>query len=299
MAVDLPAALREHLTKHGHAFHARVIDEIRRLHIEHRTVWRPEVYEFPAQVQGRDTRIDCILTAPERDDRFWVLAECKRMDPALKDWCFYRMPFIREGHRERYVAELVETSAKAPFDAKPGDLFIGVPPYLAARAVDLKKFHPDDPYYHLGVEIKGDERGDGTGSGRSAIEGAVGQVLIGANGLVETMRIYNQLAGERGRVLIPVIFTTANLWGSSVDLRQTELASGKIDSMPDLKPLKHLFLQYHQSPGLMHGAPSPTVNHLSEALAQNSIRTIAIVNVEGIARFLDEMDPISLKPEPS
>jgi len=75
-----------------------------------------------------------------------------------------------------------------------------------------------DDFYQIAIEVKSDKTGDPSGNGRGAIEQAAGQVMRGSNGLIESLLKFSKLVDDpKGCDLIPVIFTTANLWVSNVD----------------------------------------------------------------------------------
>ncbi len=88
---------------------------------------------------------------------------------------------------------------------------------------------------------------------------------------------------------MPIIFTTANLYTSNINLFSSELATGKInfDSSDEVTKRDFVYLQYPMSPDLKHDfvkhSESPK---LSAILASEYLRTIAIVSASGIESFL-------------
>ena len=125
-------------------------------------------------------------------------------------------------------------------------------------------------------------------SGR-AIEDACSQVLRGLNGMVELLHKNRHiLANWRTADFLPVIFTTARLWFSDVELTTAELESGNIDlTRSNFSRQPWVCYQYHQSPGIKHSAsPDSIPSDLGLLLRSEYIRTIAIVSPEGIAPFL-------------
>jgi hypothetical protein len=78
------------LNSHGYGFQYSVLKEVARLAYEVRSAsWIPKVPEFPVEVQGHDTRIDFILKHARLP--FYLVAECKRANPSLANWCFAKM----------------------------------------------------------------------------------------------------------------------------------------------------------------------------------------------------------------
>ena len=145
--------------------------------------------------------------------------------------------------------------------------------------------------YHLGFEIRSGEKGESGGKSRGQIEDAATQVSKGLNGIVE--EFYRHGAGFSRKTpsvhFIPVIFTSAQVWTSEIALDKADLRTGEF-SLTDIHAEKRgwVWLQYHTSPGIKHSIDSSdkTPKGLGEILAQDYIRTIAVVSVAGIEEFL-------------
>jgi hypothetical protein len=86
---------------------------------------------------------------------------------------------------------------------------------------------------------------------------------------------------------IPVIFTTAKLWVSDVDLTKADITTGDIEkSLINLEEKKWLFYQYSQSPDLKHSCEiTQEYDSLSSSLYQLFTRTVAVVTADGIDDF--------------
>jgi len=90
--------------------------------------------------------------------------------------------------------------------------------------------------------------------------------------------------------ILPVIFTTANLWVYPDEIGEGTLETGTISAdgkMP--KSADWLFYQYNVSPGIKHPLEIdkyPISKALAAFAARESTRTIAIVNHKGIYQFL-------------
>lgn len=100
--------LRKVLNRHGYGFHYAVLRNAYELHANGKSRWFFEAAEFPVSVGGFDTRIDFILRSQDPSDIYWdcfLIAECKRVDPALSNWCFVRTPYVRRNHSERVILE--------------------------------------------------------------------------------------------------------------------------------------------------------------------------------------------------
>jgi hypothetical protein len=145
--------------------------------------------------------------------------------------------------------------------------------------------------YKLGIEVKSGEKGDSGFTSKNAIEEAASQAFRGVNGLILEFAKRGEKVLSRRKLawFIPVIFTTAKIWTSEIDLGTADLESGKI-GLDDIKAeeKKWIWLEYHVSPGIKHHLfSSGEINkELRDILVMNYTRTIAIVNYDGIEDFL-------------
>jgi hypothetical protein len=89
---------------------------------------------------------------------------------------------------------------------------------------------------------------------------------------------------------LPVIFTTANLWVSDIDLSVADINSGNIEVPPGkLVQKEWLFYHYSQTPDISHTLSGfSEIHELSDALYLDYTRTIPIVNAAGIQAFLSD-----------
>jgi hypothetical protein len=145
--------------------------------------------------------------------------------------------------------------------------------------------------YHVGVEVRTEAQGEG-GTGRGAIEEAATQVCRGMNGFVEFLvRHPNAFGGAEEVVISPVVFTTANLMASNLDLSGAELSTGNLERrLVHLLPKAYVMYQYHLSPGIQHGqANHSMLRALGDVLDTEFIRTVHFVGTAGIQRFLTFM----------
>ena len=78
------------LNRHGYGFQYRVLKEAERLANEGKSRWGYSTFEFPVDVQGAGTRVDFILKNYVK--YIYMIAECKRANPALSNWCFAKAP---------------------------------------------------------------------------------------------------------------------------------------------------------------------------------------------------------------
>ena len=273
------SAFEEKLNRHGYAFQYSVLKEAEKAFDDKRVSrWRFEAAEVPVRAQNRETRIDFILSRHRSNSQLqrYLICECKRVNRARGNWCFVRAPFV---HKKRHfghqglLLECAETfDGEFRASAHPGNMI--------------------DPY-GIGLAVKSEETGDHFGkSDDDAIEQAASQVLLGVSGFVETLRanqaIMKAVEGTVAAILIPVIFTTAELWVSDSNLSDADLTNGKISlASAGFARSPWIWFSYHASPGLRHSVERrtipATVPHLMD---DDYIRHIAIVNSQGIEQFL-------------
>lgn len=259
------------LNSHGYVFQYAVITEINRLFNEdrQRQSYSPAASEFPVGVHGSTTKIDFILR--NIHESIYLVCECKRVNPAMANWCFLRAPFVREGGTGY---SLIAEGARRGYD---GGCIV------AAFTLGKDKDHG----YHLGFEVRGDEKGEGAPS-HTAIEEAATQVMRGVNGLIQYhISQPGGLDTGHSTLFIPVIFTTAALWVSDANVAEAELKTGRLDREKiTLHEAQWLVLHYHQSPLLKHTAPASLPTPLGQALEQQYIRSIILISATGIAEGL-------------
>jgi len=271
---------RRVLNRHGYGFQYRVMDEAKKLYERGQSRWIFEVSEFPVAVRQKDARIDFILR--HADKAVYLIAECKRVNPALANWCFARAPYVR---RNRESGKLFFSHAMIDGNA---NLAVGI------------SEETSDQIYHLPFDIPSGEKGDAQGGSRDAIERAAEQVLLGLNGMIEFMSENKLLVNaQQKRWYVPVIFTTANLFTTDINLAVASLDKGDYEKgSVQLTNRPWVWLQYHQSPSLRHSSPKFDHTHavldphrrpaptLGVILEREYARSIAIVSPSGIDSFL-------------
>jgi hypothetical protein len=279
-------SFEEALDKHGYGFHYAVLKKTIDLHDADpkRYAFFFEASEFPVGAGGNNTKIDFVLhhssllrysdSAPIWS-RMFLLAECKRANPALSNWCFIRAPFTR---RTVYANPLVLEAGTVNSMHRPVMRNIQNP--ISTTEI-----------FHIALPIKSDQKGDSSGEGRDVIEQAATQSMRGLNGFVNFIRHSPEVIGAGNRfILLPIIFTTAELWGSDADLKRADLESGKLDISTggSFRSYEWLFLEYNQSPTLKHTAEyADRPASLRDSLEQDYVRTIAVVSAKGIESFME------------
>ena len=268
---SIESGLRKILNRHGHGFHYAVLERGAALLNEQRSKWIFQAAEFPVAVRGMTTKIDFVLE--HRDEPRFLIAECKRANPAYLNWCFVRSPYTRRDPRDGEL--LVEHVVRE------GDNQV----YAGKSALG----HVRSLYFGLGVELKSGEKGDPGGPGKGGIEDAAGQVCLGVSGFIDFLSRHGRLLQERTKFqLIPVIFTTARIWTSDVDLSAADLSTGQLGP-EELNPTRAdwIWLRYHISPDVRHETrPAGAASSLGNALDFEYTRSIAVVSAEGIDAFL-------------
>ncbi len=266
------------LNRHGYGFQYSVIEEARSLRDKRRSSWRFEASEFPVEVQGSGTKIDFILRRDQDRDGFdrpviYLVGECKRTNAALSKWCFVRAPYINRndwGQTDSFILEHIEID-------KDGALL----------SFPIKSSFQVKPY-HIGFEVRSNEKGEESGESGQNIEKAATQVSRGLNGLINTFASNPSLLGKKEAYFLPVIFTTADLFVADIDISLTDLYTGKMNvAKENLQCVPWLLYQYPISPGLKHSLGGTNkASSLSDLLSTEYIRSIPVVNPKGMLDFL-------------
>jgi hypothetical protein len=274
MPVTDPKLLKQFadaLNRHGHPFQNSIIALADALLSHGASNWKPEVMEFPVAI-GLGTRIDLILLHCRTGVRFIV--ECKRVNTAYSCWLFAKARKVFRDLRDNFIAEQVRYE-EGIFTAN-GLIVQGV---------------PEPQFYQIAHQIRTPNKTKENGPNNDAIEDAATQVCRGMNGLVNFYQNHHEALKAHPtneRVLIPAIFTTADLYTTDIDLSESHSNTGTIN--PDLLTASQtpfLYYQYHLSPGIKHGAPpANTFQELAHTLAAEYVRTIPIVSASGIEAFL-------------
>lgn len=291
MQQGLDKGLARSLNIHGYGFQYAILKVAKECFEKNESPWVFEVSEFPVTINAVPIHIDFILR--NKHEPFLLIAECKRADPAVSNWCFVKTPYISRNIStgERIVREVINVDQ----NILPNDLKVSLD--WAERSSDI---------YRLAFEVKSGEKGDGKPS-RGQINEAVTQALRGTNGLIDFF-VKRYLADElfpviryRGKWLrvafMPVIFTTAKLLVSDIDLSTANVKDGNVDvTSADLEQTDWVFYHYAQSPGIKHSVMnSRRGDDISDILYLDYTRTIPIVSSEGIKAFLS--NPLWCEPE--
>jgi hypothetical protein len=269
---DLAASdVRKFLSSHGHGFQYAVIRRAEELAGRGVSSWMFEAAEFPVGGSENTIHIDFVLRGTR--DSLYLVAECKRADPARANWCFVRAPYTR---RNSYEKEVVFQEVSY----RPANIVQAGP----------RTKHAMMESCHLGFELRTASKGDSSSSGSSAINGATTQVLRAVNGLVDHLfpGAATNVERQGSTLFIPAIFTTAKLWVATGDLSGADLATSRLpDDWGTLKTVEWLWFSHNQSPALRHRlAINTTGFEISKTLHEEYTRTIAIVGPEGIDTFL-------------
>lgn len=275
------------LNQHGHAFQHRVIAEAIRLAEDpaSSSPWRLAGVEIPVRAGSRTTRIDFVLEDRSHPHviRF-LLAECKRVNPAYGAWCFTQAPqWLPEWVGKQLVVEsLVNHNEVMEEEVKLVTAGTGGP--------------TSQSLYSVGFALKTKAAGDAhpVSMDKDALESACTQVCAGLNGFMETL-----LSDERYREAIedahlvqflPVIFTTAKLFTSTVNLSSADLQTGELKLEEDPCSPDWLYYQYPQSPDLKHSLRRGSLSGdtLATRFTRDFVRSVGISSGGGIPRFLEE-----------
>jgi len=280
---EVTRQFEDRLNEHGYGFTYAVLETIKK----NPHGWKLKATEFPVEVRGKSTRIDFIL-------RHWkanvfIVAECKRANPRTAKWCFAKATTasqLNDDYLRKFVLEDIRQAEK------------GGPHYRTAMDA-----WTTDQLHHIACEVKTGDTGTSGGKNVDEIEGAVTQVLRGMNGLADWFvanpaAVPSRAEGMKPIGLMPVVFTTANLFSSSVDLSTTDLQTGRVAVRgEDLHEVNWLHYQYYQAPSLLSTVrPAHENKNLVDALHNDFTRTVAFVSPDGISEFLTQTSELIANP---
>jgi len=274
---EVSQLLKKSLDFHGHSFHYAVMKKLEELG-NAQTPWGNFLTEFPVQNKGQNSHIDFVLGSVDRNT--FLIAECKRVDPAKGNWCFVKTPYFWKNDQFIQLDKIEGTTATG---------------LTTSRTV--MDVHP----YNLGFEVKTDQKGDGIGSSdKSPINAAITQALRNTSGFInycfEKLRWTNTNQQLIYR-FIPVIFTTANLWVSDVDIGKSNLSDGKLpNDLVNAKKVDWIWFNQNRpdtlSPDLfLLGKQNYPVSYEYYKF----LRSVAIVGSSGVESFLTKDYPSYLQ----
>lgn len=273
------------INRHGFGFQYAVLNQAERCFRSNESEWFLEASEFPVAVRDSNTHIDFILRSASMDKftasakepiHVFLICECKRANPALRQWCFFRSPYPRR-----------RAAGGVPEYLFVDVLMIGGP--LSFTSTGCRLMDMTDHAYHHAIEIKGHAKGDECGTGRGAVDQAVSQVLRGTNGLIEYLSAHRDSVPTSNYVLIPVIFTTALLFASDVDLADATLEGGEIE-IAQLVQKPWIVLQHHVSPTIRHTLNQriPSADEIGRVLESEFARSVIVVSAAATPQFFRE-----------
>lgn len=237
--------------------------------------WRFVAANLPVTAQGKVAYLDFVLS--HWDSRTYLLAKCVLPAPEHPNWCFLRAPFTHRRRSERIVVEY----------AKLGD---GGRVHPSASYI-----HTSTDLFHVTLEVgSGQLEGKGQEQPRT-FERAAARVSLGLSGLLHLFSTNAQFFPPEPRYFeqvrtfsfLPVIFTTANIWTSDVDLRTADLGQGRVDlSETKLHKQSWVLYQHSASPLLRHTlAFEEQAKTLEELVEREYVRTVPVVNPSGMEDF--------------
>jgi len=261
------------LNAHGYSFQHTVIRLLENLFSEGKSRWLIDGVEFPVTAGGQTTHIDFILKS--KTGRTYMVVECKRADPAKAKWCFTRAPYTMRNPRPTEVI-FEQFSLNA----------LGL---VTRRAMPA---YANEGPYHLGLELRTGEIGDGKGQRNQAINEAITQVLRGTSGLINHLEETASRRPETTLIrFVPVIVTTAEICVSNIDIGGADLRTGNLPHQEvQIDSPNSIWFTHNRSPALKPNAPSATAtsdfNNFSAALRNEFARSVAIINTDGIEEFM-------------
>jgi len=144
--------------------------------------------------------------------------------------------------------------------------------------------------YHLSFELKTNNKGDNIPHTGPAINQGVTQVLRGVSGLINYLFEAERRSYQEERIVrfVPVIFTTAQLWVTEVDVGAANLSDGNLSiEAVQAKKIDWIWFNHNRSPHLRHSLEwNKLGSDLSRELKYEFTRSVAVVGPDGIDNFL-------------
>jgi hypothetical protein len=269
---NVPEGLERQFNAHGYAFVAAVIAQYEKYSRESQCFWRMPTVEFPVQINGKDAKIDLILSHSKYPS--YMIAECKRVDPKYSSWCFFKNPFMN--YANRFVCDsLCKSSVDFKFNVRP----------LINRFGEV---------YHTGVVLHDNQRKRCQNNevctdnrDRDAIESSVSQLCRGMNGFINKFTENKEKIREQWYYFQPVLFTTAKLYTCSTDLKKTNIATGEINiNDAEVEEKDIIIYNYSQSASIKNSTFDFNHEDLRKYHELDYVRSILVVSSKGINQLL-------------
>lgn len=270
------------LNRNGFSFQYSVVRRADNLIKEDKSRWQLEGTEIPVGARNDVTHVDFICRYRNRYQaqsfRLFLIAECKRADPARGYWCFAKSPYTWRNRRHSAVQ----------FDVIRR--FSDIPQFTSSSRITPVSREITE----LGLEIKTGDKGDGLGTNdKSAINKAVSQVLRGCGGFIDYVcdpikhKENHILEMDTDNIFIPVIFTTARLFVTETDIGSADLRSGFLPkNSVDVQERDWIWLNHNRSIHLSHNLTFDyKANERENLYYREFTRSVAIVGPNGINSF--------------
>jgi hypothetical protein len=265
------------LNEHGYPFQYTVLGRIMsRFQPGRGSPWQFVASELPVSANDVDARIDFVLK--HHSDTRYVVAECKRANPAYSSWCFFRAPYVVPPDRgsanhvlaQRWIYQGANDSLS--FAVIAGEIPIA---------------------YQIAIPLKRREKGDSGGQPKKEIDDALTQVARGMTGLIRLFEQNPASAGERSVAdVFGVLFTTARLFVSDPFISRADILTGNIDEKElQLREVPWLVYQYHASISVQYAGRTPVIpTSVDRVLTDEALRTVFIVSASAVDSFLVDLD---------
>jgi hypothetical protein len=251
------------ISSHGYGFQYALLRYIQeRQEREADFPWKIVGSEIPVEAYGQATHIDFVLQS--RTGRTFLVAECKKASEA---WCFARAPYTwRVG-------------------AKINELCFDQIGFTMARGAHASSFIASlrTPIFHVPVTFGREKH-----SSRTQINEAVTQVLRASSGLVNNRfpSLDEEVGVEGIRRFLPVVFTTADLWATLVDLGSAKLEDGSVGQSSIQAVRKGwLWFVHNRSRAIAHDHIGKLNSDIKKAIRTDFARAVAIVSPSGLDEF--------------
>lgn len=266
-------SLESVLNTQGYSFQYSVMRRAEELRKNGQSLWRLEGAEFPVAFKNEVMHIDFIFEYLN----LFLIAECKRVNPARGYWCFAKSPYTWRN----------STGKLAQFDQIR--MFSQLPQFNSSTIIAPTEREIMD----IGLEVSTGEKGDAKGDAdKSAINKSVSQVLKGQSGYINYLcnqgKVPHNLKVDNDYIFIPVIFTTARIFVTDTDLGAADLERGHLPANSvNAEEKEWVWLNHNRSINLTHDVKFDyEANRHENYYFREFTRSVAIVGTKGIDSFL-------------
>lgn len=225
---------RSVLNSNGFSLQYSVIEELKKSSQQ----WLFYGSEIPVTPRGKNTHIDCVFQ--DRSGSFFLIGECKRVQAGYADWVFVKTPL--SSRKDTYChLTLDELRESRNSHASVVKKRIGPCSYAVTEDVYGLGFRTKRSLPPGAVECQ---------DSVNVINNCIEQVLRSTSGFINLLshifRPNNEVQYDYRYFFLPVIFTTAELWISEVNIAGADLETGNLAKVDEARKVPLVWFNYNR-----------------------------------------------------